>query len=151
VDFNNALQPGQYRHHKRPLTVERFFKYERIETDQRKGGLDAVFYTFKVYEDMLFPYYRELRRFNPHKYVYILEDNVGAHHKACKLGRPTIHDDHILFMDAPANSPDLYIVDRLHKGQKRLLQDVRFKTSSAGAAAVNYAQAEMKRVWQSDP
>jgi len=66
--------------------------------------------------------------------------------------RPVTEEDKkILFLDAPANSPDLYIIDRLYKVQKRLLQDARFKTTSSSAIAVNSTQSEITRVWQRNP
>ncbi|KAF2808966.1 uncharacterized protein BDZ99DRAFT_533224 [Mytilinidion resinicola] len=83
--YNASLPPGQRVGRKRRMTIDRLFKYEKLERDAKKGGLDFVWYAFKVYELTLFPYYLELRRINPGKEIYIVEDNVGVHHKARRL------------------------------------------------------------------
>ena len=59
---NKALPPEKYRNKKKALSAEWFFKYQKIKVDQQKGGLDAVFYTFRIYEDLLFPYYKQIVR-----------------------------------------------------------------------------------------
>jgi hypothetical protein len=47
-----------------------------------------------------------LQRLNPGKDVYIVEDNVGVHHKARCLLADQIHEHNIRFLDTAANSPD---------------------------------------------
>ena len=144
------LPKHKYCNKKKKLSIERCFKYQNIVVNQRKGSLDAVFYAFKIYEDLLSPYYELVQHDNPYKDVSILEDNMDVHLKARKIVQHLIDKKNICFLDALVNSQDMYIIDKLHKDQKRLLQDVRFKTSSSDARAVAYAQSEMERVWYND-
>jgi hypothetical protein len=135
VDSHNASIPsGQRSGRKRRFTIDRAFKYEALEREAKKGGLDFVWYAFNAYEQELFPYYQKIRDLNPHCQVYICEDNVGVHHKARRLLADQIHEFDIKFIDTPANSPDLQPIEHLHKDQKRLISDTRFKTTSAAAA-----------------
>ncbi len=146
--YNASIPPGQRSGRKRRFTIERAFKYEALERNTKKGGLDFVWYAFIAYEQELFPYYRQIRDFNPHCQVFICEDNVGVHHKARRLLADQIHEHDIKFIDTPANSPDLQPIKHLHKDQKRLISDTRFKTRSAAAAVQLQAEREMKGIWQ---
>jgi hypothetical protein len=67
---NTSLPRGQRQGRKNAFTVERTFKYEKLEREAKKGGLDFVWYAFNVYEGVLFKYYMDLQRLNPGKDVY---------------------------------------------------------------------------------
>jgi hypothetical protein len=126
VDAHNTpLPPGQRKGRKKRYTVDRAFPYEKLEREAKKGGLDFVWYAFNVYEGVLFDYYRQLRGFNPGKDVYIVEDNVGVHHKARRLLDDKIHEFGIKFLNTPVNSPDLQPIESLHKDQKKELLKTR--------------------------
>ena len=145
VDIHNASIPHKQRSgKKRRFTIERAFKYEVLERNAKKGGLDFVWYAFIAYEQELFPYYQQIQGLNPHCQVYICEDNVGVHHKARRLLADQIHEFNIKFIDTPANSPDLQPIEHLHKDQKKLLLDTQIKTISAAAAVQLEAEWEMK-------
>lgn len=139
---------GQRQGRKNAFTVERAFKYEKLEREAKKGGLDFVWYAFNVYEGVLFKYYMDLQRLNPGKDVYIVEDNVGVHHKARRLLADQIHEHNIRFLDTAANSPDLQPIESLHKDQKKELDKLRINTASAAAAVQAAVEKEMKAVWQ---
>ena len=128
-------------------TPERLYKYEKLERDNKKGGMDFVWYAFEVYEKRLFPYYLEIQALNPRKTVYITEDNVGVHRRARKLLAPYIEAKGVKFLDHPKNSPDLHPIEQLHKDQKRLLADFRFKIQSAARDIQDAAEREMEHVW----
>lgn len=149
VERHNASLPyGQRRGKKQKISVNRAFRYEKLEREAKKGGLDFVWYAFNVYEPVLFSYYRQLRDLNPGKEVFIVEDNVGVHHKARRLVADQIHEFDIKFLDTPANSPDLQPIEHLHKDQKKLLEPLRLHTISKAAAVQHNAEAQMKSVWQ---
>jgi hypothetical protein len=148
ASYNASLPLGQRTGRKKRMTIERLFKYEKLIRDHKKGGLDFVWYAFRVYETALFPYYLELRRINEGKDVFIVEDNVGVHHKARRLLADQIHELDIKFLDTPANSPDLQPIEHLHKDQKHELASARFNTTSAAAAVQAQREKEMIAVWQ---
>jgi transposase len=87
-----------------------------------------------LYEGVLFDYYRQFRGLNPGKDVYIVEDNVGVHHKARRLLDDKIHEFGIKFLNTPVNSPDLQPIESLHKDQKKELLKTRLNTTSAAGA-----------------
>lgn len=41
---------GQKIGRKKRFTIERVFKYKKLDREAKKGGLDIVWYTFNVYE-----------------------------------------------------------------------------------------------------
>ena len=83
VDTYNAEQKQKkLRKWKHKLTPARLFPYEKLERDNKKGGIDFAWYAFEIYIKRLFPYYKELQALNPRRQVYITEDNVALHHKA---------------------------------------------------------------------
>jgi hypothetical protein len=146
--YNATVPHGQKKGRKQKVSIERAFKMEKLERDAKKGGLDFVWYAFNIYENVLFNYYRQLRDLNPGKDVYIIEDNVGVHHKARRLLADQIQEFDIKFVDTPANSPDLHPIEHLHKDQKKELERLRMCTTSAAAAVRLYAEREMIRVWR---
>ena len=151
VDVENArrrLEGVQGR--KQRFKPERAFKYETLERDHLKGGLDFVYYSFELYEKRLFPYYLALQRLNPSRTVLITEDNVGVHHKARKLLAPLIKQLNIQFLDLPANSSDYHPIEQLHKDQKKELEDYRFSIESAAQEIQHDAEREMRRIWCQD-
>jgi hypothetical protein len=149
--YNASLPPKQRTGRKQVMTIKRLFKYDKLTRDHKKGGLDFVWYAFRVYEEQLFPYYRTLQGLNPGKDVFIIEDNVGVHHKARRLLTDQIYEFNIKFLDTPANSPDLHPIESLHKDQKREIADFRFKVISTTAAVQARAENEMIRIWQRSP
>jgi tRNA(Ile)-lysidine synthase TilS/MesJ len=70
TSHNTSLPRGQRQGRKNAFTVERRFKYEKLERKAKKGGLDFVWYAFNLYERVLFKYYMHLQRLNPGKDVY---------------------------------------------------------------------------------
>ena len=148
VDAHNAEQRRKkLRGRKHKLTAARLFPYDKLVRDNKKGGIDFAWYAFEVYEKRLFPYYKEIQALNPHKQVYITEDNVALHHKARRLLASRIKADNIKFLDHPANSPDLHPIEHLHKTQKRLMKDFRIKLRGASKDMQKLAENEMERVW----
>lgn len=147
---NLLLPPGQRKGRKRRFTPERLYPKETITRDHAKGGLDAVFYAFQVYKKELFPYYEDIRRLNPYKKVYIIEDNVGVHHKARRILAPLIAQKDILFLDTPVNSPDLNPIEHLHKDEKSILQDFRTAVTGAGRVVQETAEINMEAAWVED-
>lgn len=146
--YNAQLPRGGRIGRKQRMTIERCFKYEVLEREGKKGGLDFVWYAFSAYQDASFPYYRQIRGLNPSKTVLICEDNVGVHHKARRLMADLIHEFDIKFIDTPANSPDLQPIEHLHKDQKDLLFDFRRHVTSAAGAVQLEAENRMKGIWQ---
>lgn len=106
-----------------------------------------MFYAFEVYKKRLFPYYETIRRLNPSKTVYVTEDNVGLHHKARRLMDPLIRRLQIMFLDMPANSPDLHPIEHLHKDEKQELEDYRSITRSQSKASRAEVDREIEWVW----
>jgi hypothetical protein len=101
------------------FTPERLYPYDKIEMENKAGGVDYVFYTFEYYKDRLFPYVEEIRKLNPYKRVLVTEDNAPCHLKARRLLEPDIRRLGIEFVDWPANSPDLHPIETLDRLQKR--------------------------------
>jgi transposase len=129
-------------------TPERLFPYQKIERDNKKGGIDFVWYAFVAYTKYLFPYYEEIRALNPGKRVMIMEDNVGVHRKARVLLAPLIEEKNIEFIETPVWSPDLNTIEHLHKDQKRLSEDFRFSIRSGARQVKDLCKYEMGNVWQ---
>lgn len=139
-----------------PMTPERLFPMEEIERDsnKNKGGVDSIFYAFEIYQKLLFPYYRAVQRLNPASRVYIVEDNVGLHHRARRLLAPEIQpgtEHEIRFLERPAFSPDLAPIEQLQDDQKELLRDYRLSIGSSSKAVKDKAAEEARRVWQESP
>lgn len=67
IAAHNAAVQGR-KGQKVPLTPERLFLYKKIKRNSKKnkGGIDSIVYTFEVYQKLLFPYYREVKRLNCH-------------------------------------------------------------------------------------
>lgn len=129
-------------------TPERQYTYQKITRDNKKGGLDFVWYAFVAYEKYLFPYYEEIRALNPGKRVLIMEDNVGVHGKARDLLEPYIREKGIEFIQTPVWSPDLNTIEHLHKDQKRLSEDFRYSIKSTARPVKDLCKYEMRRLWQ---
>ena len=76
-----------------------------------------MFYAFEVYEKQLFPYYEQVRALNQAKEVFIVEDNVGVHHKARELMRllregqvaPFLKKHKISWQDCKVDDGRLYV------------------------------------------
>ena len=102
IDAYNAEQKRKkLRNRKYKLTSARLFPYDKLVRDNKKGGLDFVWYAFEVYMKHLFFYYRELRALNSKRMIYITEDNMSLHHKACRLFVFRIEADNIRFLAHP--------------------------------------------------
>lgn len=152
ITTHNATIPkGQRFGKQHRMTAERLFKFDKLERNHQKGGLDFVWYAFKIYEEQLFPYYVQLQQLNPGKDVYILEDNVGVHLKARRLMADQIAHFGIKFQPIPVNSPDLYPIEKLHKDQKIEIDTYRQGITSAAASVQADAEREMRRIWQQSP
>jgi hypothetical protein len=88
-------------------TAEKLFKYKKIIRDYKKGGLDIVFYTYKILEKHLIPYYKEVQRLQPTKEVFIVKDNVSVYYKARRILVPILKAKNIKFLNTPSNSLDI--------------------------------------------
>jgi hypothetical protein len=132
------------------MTIERLFKFEKVSRDAGKGGIDAVFYAFEVYQKQLFPYYEEVRAQHPEKNIWIAEDNVGLHHKARRILAPMIKAKGIKFLDTPANSPDLNPIETLHSDQKSILREFVEGVTGADKVIQDSAEIEMEHTWCDD-
>ena len=150
VAYNAEQKQKKVRKWKRKLTPARLFPYDKLERDNKKGGIDFAWYAFEIYIKRLFPYYKAIQDRNPRKQVYITEDNVALHHKARRLLAPRIKTDNIRFLDHPTNSPDLHPIEHLHKTQKRLMREFRLKLRGSSKDMQKLAENEMKRVWVHD-
>lgn len=149
--YNASLPPRQRKGRKRAVTAERLFKIEKISRDRKKGGLDSVFYAFQIYRDQLFKYYQEVQALHPHKEVFIVEDNVGVHHKARRIVAGLIKAQNIKFLDTPANSPDLQPIETLHSDEKRLLRPFAMGVVGSGKDIQELAEDEVSYVWKQNP
>ena len=150
--YNTSMRRQHIRSWRRRWISERLFKEEKFVRDNKKGGLDFVWYAFNVYKKYLFPYYlevrKEFRKTDPDAVAYITEDNVGVHGKARRLLAGYIHENEILFADWPTWSPDLHSIEHLHREQKKLLLREMYTPNSASAAARKRAAATIEKVWQ---
>lgn len=152
IDRHNAARDRSKRSgYCQKMTPARLFPYEKLERDHGKGGIDFVWYAFKVYEEQLIPYYNKIKALNLRKAIYIVEDNAGLHLKARRLMDDQIQYFSIKFATVPTRSPDLYPYEQLHKVQKNILDNYRQSVTSAAASVQSEAAAEMRRVWQRDP
>ncbi|KAF2670227.1 alpha/beta-hydrolase [Microthyrium microscopicum] len=120
----------------------------RLEREHKKGGLDFVWYAFNAYEKGLFPYYLEIKRLNPHKDVFIVEDNVPLHHKARRLLQDQIDLLGIEFRPTPANSLDLYPIETLWNDLGDIIKNYRLGIRSAAKSVQDAAEEEMRAIWQ---
>jgi len=98
----------------REVTPSHLWPRERFIRDNRKGGLDFVWYAFEVYEKLLFPYYDKIRQAAGDRPVYIVKDNVGIHSKARRLLAREIAERGIHFITPLANSADLMAYEQVH-------------------------------------
>lgn len=76
-----AKYPGIRKGIRRLKKPKQVFKHE-IFTRGVGKGLDAVWYANRILKEALYPYYCNIRRANPDKEVYLIEDNVRLHHSA---------------------------------------------------------------------
>jgi hypothetical protein len=148
VRLHNKEQQRQgKRGRKRYFTATRLFKYQAFTGTAT--ALDFIWYAFRIYQDVLFPYIQQLRPSNPGKRVVIIEDNSPVHLKARKLVAPLINRLSIEFASHPANSPDLNPIETLHREQDKLIYQFRLNTYSAAAVVKQQCDQKLKEVWQS--
>lgn len=67
------------------LTPARLYPFKELKVTGLKGKLNFVWYTFEVYQKLLFPYVDALRANNVNMKVVVVEDNAPSHLKARKL------------------------------------------------------------------
>lgn len=72
------------------MTAARLFPFNDLKQSSKK--LDYVWFGFKVYQELLFPYYKQLQEAHPGRQVVIIEDNCSIHHKARKMLEPLIQE-----------------------------------------------------------
>jgi hypothetical protein len=150
-EHNSTIPKGVRKGRKQRRTPTKEFKHVEFERDHEKGGLDYVWYAFKVYKDLLIPYYKEVQKAFPNKRVVISEDSATPHVRARKLYAPELEEAGVEFIDWPANSPDLHPVEDLQRHHKLLLEDLRFEVSSATNNVKQHCKDEMERTWIEDP
>lgn len=150
VAHNIEYRKGNREHRRNKMTAARLYKYEKLEREAGKAGMDFVWYAFNIYQDLLFPYYQQIRNLNKGKEVYIIEDNVGSHGKARRLLTDQILEFDIKFATTPTHSADLHPYEHLHKDQKRLIAPYRKKISSSAAAVVLDAEMQMADIWRNN-
>ena len=150
--YNSTMKRIGDRSRRQRWTPERLFKEEKFVRDNKKGGMDFVWYAFEVYQKYLFPYYLKIRKrareSDPNAVVYITEDNVGVHGKARRLLAGYIADNEILFAEWPAWSPDLHAIEYLHHKQKEIIRGMMYQPHSASAAAKREAERVLRETWQ---
>ena len=144
---NDEQRRQKKRGRKRYFTAERLFKYQVFEGTAT--ALDFIWYAFRIYQDVLFPYIQELRANNPTKQVVIIEDNSPVHLKARKLVAPLINRLAIKFASHPANSPDLNPIETLHREEDKLIYKFRLNTYSRATIVQQQCDEKLKEVWQS--
>jgi hypothetical protein len=114
IDEHNAtISRGVRKGRKHQRTPAKEFKHIEFERDHEKGGLDYVWYAFKVYKDLLIPYYQEVQKAFLNKRVVITEDSAPAHVRARKLLAPELEEAQVEFIEWAANSPDLHPIEDL--------------------------------------
>jgi transposase len=145
--YNEEQQRQRKRGRKRYFTAERLFKYQAFTGTAT--ALDFIWYAFRIYQDLLFPYIQQLRASNPGKRVVIIEDNSPVHLKARKLVAPLINRLSIEFASHPANSPDLNPIETLHREEDKPIYQFRLNTYSAAASVKQQCDEKLKEIWQS--
>lgn len=113
--------------------------------------MNFVFYAYKIYRPLLFPYWQVLQQANPSKQVFIQEDNAGPHIKARLLLRPQIQELDIRFVNHPGNSPDLAPIEKLQGDHLRqpALQELIYSTRDAKEPTRKHAATVLRKTWQS--
>jgi hypothetical protein len=75
-----------------PISIDKFFPYQDLVPNEDGKKMNFVFYAYKIYRPLLFPYSQALQQTNPSKQVFIQEDNAGPHIKARLLLKPQIQE-----------------------------------------------------------
>ena len=92
------------------MTAERLFKPRRITRgDRSKGGIDWVRYRETILYPLLHPWLLKLRRENPTREIFLVEDNASAHNTAAENDAFSLQLTalYIFRGNWPPNSPDL--------------------------------------------
>jgi hypothetical protein len=116
---NTSLPRGQRQSRKNAFTVERAFKYEKLEREAKKGGLDFVWYAFNVYEGVLLSTICTSSVSIQAKTSILLKTMWVYITKARRLLADHIHEHNIRFLDTAANSPDLQPIESLTRTRKK--------------------------------
>jgi hypothetical protein len=130
-------------------TAARFFPYRDIKQGSTRK-VNAIWYAFRIYEDLLFPYISKLRDLYPYRKVIVIEDNHKVHLKARKLVRPSITELNIEFASHTAFSPDLNTIETLHREQDKLLEPFKYSFTSKSKEDHRQADEKLKEIWQSN-
>ena len=146
-ELNDHNKQHGYKHRAQSKALETsLFKYKDLKQEPDK--LDFVWYGFKAYDELLFPYVEALRKNNPSRRLLIIEHNSKTHHKARKLMAHRIDKLKIKFANHPAFSPDLNTIETLHREQKKPLKDFMFSVRNNTAEKRREAGSRLKSVWQ---
>lgn len=108
-----------------------------------------MYYAFRIYRDLLFPYWQALKDKNPGKEIFIQEDNATPHTKARKLLQGEIAQRAIRFFKYPANSPDIASIETLQWEHQRRIQRFIFSVTNKQKGTRDQAIQVMKDAWQS--
>ncbi|GAM91562.1 hypothetical protein ANO11243_096140 [Dothideomycetidae sp. 11243] len=109
------------------MTAARLFPFNDLKQSSKK--LDYVWFGFKVYQELLFPYYKQLQEAHPGRQVVIIEDNCSIHHKA-------------------PISPDLNAIETLHREELKPLSEFIQSITSSSRAVKQEADSKLRAVWQ---
>ena len=75
---------GLPRGYKFKKTVEQIFSF-KLQLRGEGKGMDFLWYSERILSGLLYPYYLKIQRANPHKEVWLIEDNAKLHHRAKML------------------------------------------------------------------
>ena len=120
AEMNNYNKQNGLAHRKQRYTPARLWRYADLKDKTSKLGF--CWYGFRIYEQLLFPYYTELRERHPGRQIVIVEDNSSVHLKARRMLAERIQELGIVFANHPAISPDLNMIETLHCEEQKLLQ-----------------------------
>lgn len=136
-------QPAPY------WTPEQLYPMHQFVANDGGKAMDYVFYAFKIYRGLLFPYYHALKQANPNRKVVIQEDNAPPHLKARRLLQAEIFEQGIEFIKHPSNSPDLAPIETVQWEHQKRLEPFMFEVRDSKKATKDKAMRMMKELWQS--
>lgn len=142
-----AKYPGIRKGIRRLKKPKQVFKHE-IFTRGVGKGLGAVWYANRILKEALYPYYCNIRRANPDKEVYLIEDNVRLHHGA-RRKLSSLHTElGVKFVDRPTRSPDLHPIERCFGQLEGFLGGYQVDGQSKKAKAE--ARKYVEYIWKED-
>jgi len=144
----NGPRTAAGRQYPRP-PPERVWKYRKIERQGTAGGIDWVRYREYILYPLLYPFLQHIKKENPTKEVWLVEDNAPGHKGAITNDLRWLKEmesSGIYRCQWPANSPDLNEIE--------LVWDI-FKDSiaskgpfvGASKATINKVKNTMVQKW----